>query len=174
MIHARHDPDLWRSSICNVKWFGFSNTKIKIKDIGGPRPKTGFENDSWTLYVEDIESTAARKAKHPLPPTEKPSWAPTSQRRGVDPPFSTRSQTPRSSGSIDYVTTPLKVEVKGSSPSQGSRFIERFRDSFTISRPPNNPTSFPREVDDHDKPIPLPRLSKWVSAEALRGFGVAH
>ncbi|KAG7092354.1 hypothetical protein E1B28_008714 [Marasmius oreades] len=168
MIHARHEPEVWRSSIYTIKWFGFSNVKIKTTDISGPRPKSGYENDSWTLYLEDIESTAARKARHTLSPSEKPAWAPISQRRGVDPPFMRRDKTPRSSVSTEHVTPPLKAEVKG-----GSRFIERICD-LTITRPPNNPTSFPSEVEDHDKPIPIPRISKWMSAEALKGFGVGH
>ncbi|KAL0569008.1 hypothetical protein V5O48_012960 [Marasmius crinis-equi] len=169
LIHSRLDPDIWRSSVYAVKWFGFANSRLKTSDVGIPRPKTGYGNDTWSQHLDDIESSAARKAKHPLPPTEKPAWAPTNARRGVDPPFSPRRDfSPRSSA--EDIIPPLKLETKESQKSAGSRFIERFRDSQNISRPPYKQTSFPREIDDHDQPIPLPRLSKWVSAEALRNF----
>ncbi|ESK96852.1 hypothetical protein Moror_6430 [Moniliophthora roreri MCA 2997] len=169
MSHSRVQRDIWTQSIYDITWFGFNNNRLKNSDISIPRPKTGFEDDSWTRHLEDIESTAARKAKHAPPPGEKPTWAPTNTRRGVDPPFIRRETSPRTSASQESITPPVKAEVKGQ--SVGSRFIERFRDSQTISRPPLHPTpTFAGEVHDHDLPIPKTRFSRWVRADELKPF----
>ncbi|KAK7043584.1 hypothetical protein VNI00_008195 [Paramarasmius palmivorus] len=167
MSHSRVQQEIWTSSIYDIRWFGFTNNRLKNSDIGVPRPKPGFENDSWTRYLDDIESTAARKAKHAPPPEEKPTWAPPNPRRGVDPPFIRREVSPRTSVSEESVALPAKAEVKGQ--TIGSRFIERFRDSQTISRPNNNAT-FAGEMHDHDLPIPKTRFSRWVRADQLNSF----
>jgi hypothetical protein len=66
-----------------------------------------------------------------------------------------------------------------------SRFIERFRESqlqpsaswwetpaqYGLQLTPHAEV-FPRKVDDHDVPIPLPRLSEWIRADAVRGIDV--
>ncbi|KAK7467018.1 hypothetical protein VKT23_004080 [Stygiomarasmius scandens] len=170
MTHMQGDADIWSKSIYSVKWFGFSSTKIGPSDVGVPRPKTGFEDDSWTTYLADIESSAARKARYPASDIEKAPWAPSNVRRGRDAPFQTparsdtdtsrqSSPTPRANDALPPL--PLRVEPKAS--AVGSRFIERFRESQRLSRA-GAFNFFPTEVDDHDLPIPLPRFSRWFQA----------
>jgi hypothetical protein len=69
---------------------------------------------------------------------------------------------------------------KSAKSEVGSRFIETFRESTLAksesSEPivanyqiPQNPLLL---VIDVDAPIPLPRLSEWVRADALKGISV--
>jgi hypothetical protein len=57
--------------------------------------------------------------------------------------------------------------VAGNKPF-GSRFVETFRESQTLSRSPN---PFQTHVDD-SKPIPLPRLSEWIRADEIKGINL--
>jgi hypothetical protein len=73
--------------------------------------------------------------------------------------------------------------------SESSRYVELFRESILPPIPtteldtdlyyrlPSSSTSrlanpFPLKVADNDKPIPLPRLSKWIRADEERGLNV--
>ncbi|KIK59762.1 hypothetical protein GYMLUDRAFT_261763 [Collybiopsis luxurians FD-317 M1] len=183
ITHVPFEAEIWNKPVHQVKWFGYTNSKLKSSNISGPRQMPGFENDSWTHYLEDIESSGARKARYPVPDNEKAPWAPTNVRRGRDSPFrmpvkregsepDTSSESSFSTGSrenADLPPLPLNIQVKGGKPV-GSRFIERFRESQTLSRPSASIVDFPREVDDHDKPIPLPRLSQWIRADMRKAF----
>lgn len=168
------EPDIWSKTMYTATWF-----PKDAMDTNEKAPvKRGFENDTWAVYLDKIESTAARKARHPAEDIEKASWAQNIEtRRGIDPPFARRdddssSNTSSARGSL-LPPLPLRVEVKGHQPGKsiGSRFIERFRESQIITRPG---PKFPSFVDDHDKPIPLPRLSQWLRADALQGEAVSH
>jgi len=181
MTHARFDEEIWGKPVHQVKWFGYTNSRLKSSDVGGPRQISGLENDSWSRYLVDIESSGRRAARYPVPDTEKAPWAPKIV-RGRDSPFRTRpdsfdgsdcesdtsSQSSFSTGPYEnpLPPRPLDVQIKGGKPG-GSRFVERFRESQTLSRPA---IEFPHEVDDHDKPIPKPRLSQWIRADAIRAF----
>ncbi|THU86428.1 hypothetical protein K435DRAFT_805118 [Dendrothele bispora CBS 962.96] len=162
MTHMQSDANIWSKSVYDIKWFGFSSVKLDASDVSSPRPKTGFEEDSWTMYLADIESSAGRKARYPPADHEKAPWAPTNVRRGRDAPFqapvnsdtqSSRQSSPTPRANDALPPLPLRVEPKA--PAVGSRFIERFR-SFHF---------FPNSVDDHDQPIPLPRFSRWIRAD---------
>jgi hypothetical protein len=185
MTHRRFEVDIWTKPVYQVKWFGYTNSRLKSSEISRPR---GLETDSWTRYLEDIESSGLRKARNPLPATEKAPWAPNNVRRGRDSPFrgpvnkppsnelssgfdsdtcsesSFPSSSPRNSNTL-LPPRPLNIPVKGK--TAGSRFIERFRESQTLSRPV---VEFPHEVEDHDKPIPKPRLSQWIRADTLKAL----
>jgi len=73
--------------------------------------------------------------------------------------------------------------------SEGSRYVELFRESILPPIPtteldtdlyyglPSSSTSgvanpFPLKLADNDKPIPLPRLSKWIRADEEKGINV--
>ncbi|KAJ4488113.1 hypothetical protein J3R30DRAFT_3400692 [Lentinula aciculospora] len=189
MTHARYEEDIWTKSVCQVKWFGYTNSRLRSTDVSNPRELPGLETDSWTRYLDDIESSGVRKARHPMPDNEKAPWAPTNVRRGRDSPFrgpikrenydssDTSSDSSFSVGareSAPLPPLPLNVQVKGGKPVQGSRFIERFRESQTLSRPNAPAVDFPHEVDDHDKPIPLTRLSQWIRADAIKAFATRY
>jgi len=184
MTHLQFEADIWTKPVHQVKWFGYANSRLKSSEISGPR---GEDKDTWTKYLEDIESSGARKARNPLVDTEKAPWAPSNVRRGRDQPFrnpmsrldsdtSSSSESDSEPSSPDssprirptfMPPLPLNIPVKGQNAGAGSRFIERFRESQTISRPV---VEFPHEIVDHDKPIPKPRLSQWIRADTLRAL----
>jgi hypothetical protein len=180
MTHTRFEAEIWTKPVYQVKWFGYTNSRLKSSDVGGPRSVPGMENDSWTRYLNDIESVGVPQARNPALDNEKAPWAPTNVRRGRDSPFRTpvKRESDNSDASSDSSFSigpresaplpplPLSVQVKGGKPI-GSRFIERFRESQMLSRP-----SAPAidQAYSHDKPIPRPRLSQWMSADTFRAF----
>ncbi|KAK0503150.1 hypothetical protein EDD18DRAFT_1136567 [Armillaria luteobubalina] len=194
VTHLYEHSSIWSKSVYTVPWF--RSTSPEVSSDGGSAhmvaAKLGYGNDSWSQYLGDIASTGDRKRKV----AEKTHWADKTQiRRGVDDPFVKRGDgstsadsSRRSSEEISSPTfqsprtppTPPRAESKPE--SIGSRFIERFRESRILARPGQSHFSiesfmtsgpaFPRDVEDHNKPIPLPRLSEWMRADAKKGINV--
>lgn len=143
--------------------------------------------DPYADYYDDIENSSARKSLHLVPgPIEKNAapWATNHVRRGVDLPFSrqpTSNSSNRSSPTVTASTLP-SYPNKSAKFENGSRFIEKFRESTLLARTESSEhfaskyqahqNSLPPLVLDVDAPIPLPRLSEWVRADALRGISV--
>ncbi|KAJ7109271.1 hypothetical protein C8R44DRAFT_281569 [Mycena epipterygia] len=172
MAHKPMYPEIWSASASSVDWFVHRTLNADSLD-----------DDSWTRYLSDIESSAARKQRFGTSPpdsgateklAEKAPWA-QNIRRGVDEPFALKPES--DAGSEVHSTAPsklnaalpflpLRVEVKGK--PTGSRFIERFRESQAIARSSKqfggDVAPFPHGVEDHNKPIPLPRWSSWIRA----------
>ncbi|KAK0450762.1 hypothetical protein EV421DRAFT_1774940 [Armillaria borealis] len=194
VTHSHEHSSIWSKSVYTVPWFR-STTPDASSDGGSSHTvaaKLGYGNDSWSQYLGDIASTGDRKRKV----AEKTHWADKTQiRRGVDDPFVKRSDdstsansSRRSSEEISSPTfqsprtPPAPPRAESKPQSIGSRFIERFRESRVLARPGQSHFSmesfmtsggaFPRDVDDHDKPIPLPRLSEWMRADAKKGITV--
>lgn len=173
-----------------VDWFNSSKAfqPQERADIWEEKPHE--EENPYSRYLDDIESTSSRKLKADISATDIPApWARVNNvRRGVDPPFATRdgggmsTQTsPRSMGEKTLPLTPIYMKMQSSKTAGtvGSRFIEKFRESRVLSRsetPAQYGTHFMTTdyppVVDHDLPIPLPRLSEWVRADALKGINV--
>lgn len=147
------------------------------------------DENPYSSYLDEIESTSARKKKHtPQPSSESAPWANNiPMKRGVDKPFSVTSAmpTPATTHASLPPTAPVPpLKVGGSmKTTSSSRFIERFRESRILSRfelpslygghfnsfsPPAQTQAFPPTILDHDKPIPKPRLSEWVRADDIR------
>ena len=189
--HSRYLPSIWCTSVYAVPWFSSDNVSTAP---GEPGVKALFdpENDTWTRYLADIAGTSERKRQHSVDtlekapntqnPVEKAPWAQGAGiRRGVDEPFMRRdddSSTNTSRTRVPLPERPARMEPT-KALSVGSRFIERFRESRILSRPGQShfscdsttsaATSFPQDVEDHDQPIPLPRLSQWMRADATKG-----
>ncbi|KAJ7098023.1 hypothetical protein B0H15DRAFT_823808 [Mycena belliarum] len=166
-VHKPMYPEIWSASASSVDWFVHRTLNAD-----------SLENDSWTRYLSDIESSAARKQRfaasqafesttneRPALP-EKAPWA-QNIRRGVDEPFALKPEpdTPSEARSLNAALPPLPLRVK--TKSVGSRFIERFRDSQMLPGGAKGTTPFPQRVEDHDKPIPLPRWSSWIRADSV-------
>jgi hypothetical protein len=131
--------------------------------------KPGFENDSWTLYLEKIQHPGLGKFSEQFNDVEKAPWAASMSgniRRGVDQPFARRSDETAVERPESLALPPLPLRVEPKEKPAGSRFIERFRESQLLSR---GASPFASHIQDHDQPIPLPRLSQWISAESLKG-----
>ncbi|KAF8163207.1 hypothetical protein B0H34DRAFT_794941 [Crassisporium funariophilum] len=188
MAHKRVYPDIWKRTVYGVEWFGgheeLPSKEKSITDFCRKIPRV--DDDPYFDHYEDIESTSARKRHYPLRDSIGASapWASAPVRRGVDPPFATRPTTrsDRSSPTTLNVPLPSFPDKSAGSSHTSTRFIEKFRESSVLARSETSgqftthhharQDSFPPSVADIDSPIPLPRLSEWVRADALKGIDV--
>jgi len=175
MAHKHLYSDIWRRSVYGIVWFGPSH---KISSKGNDTDRLNVDN------YEDIENSSARKQPHLIsPPIENtPPKTMNSIRRGVDAPFSRKQDSTGSNSSSRMASTIALPSYpdKSAKSENASRFIETFREStmsarsesfahFVANQFPKDP--FPLDID---APIPLPRLSEWVGADALKGISVSH
>lgn len=172
MAHIRLHPNIWMASIYSVEWFKSPASYPTEKD-----GRTSDSNDdSWSRYMGDVEASR-NQCGHKAP------WA-RNIRRGIDAPFERRDRSSSSPTSPSTTATPLPIAPLKVQPRSiaGSRFIEKFRESQIVSRS-ETPSQygmhfssrvdpFPPRVEDHDLPIPLPRLSEWIRADAIKGINV--
>ncbi|KAF8078047.1 hypothetical protein FPV67DRAFT_1404699, partial [Lyophyllum atratum] len=170
MVHVRPFPDIWTKTVYSIDWF-------RIPDCEKGDNSSHSDADSWARYMKDIEA-----ARNHVDNSTKAPWA-RNIRRGIDAPFK-RSNTSSAATSPSTALTslpvaPLRVQSR---TIAGSRFLEKFRDSSRITRSeslsqfatqsPTQSGPFPPRVDNHDLPIPLPRLSEWIRADAINGISV--
>ncbi|KAF7304798.1 hypothetical protein MKEN_01193900 [Mycena kentingensis (nom. inval.)] len=165
--HSVYLPEIWSSSAHSVQWFVHKEIDAKT-------------DDSWTRHLKDIEAEGEKRQPFSLDIAmeqaalaqaqatlhDKAPWA-QDIRRGVDVPFSptptsTPPATPNTDAALDAELPPLPLRVKAKTAAVGSRFLERFRDSWIPART----SPFPTIIADHDKPIPIPENTKWVRADA--------
>ncbi|KIY64229.1 hypothetical protein CYLTODRAFT_493277 [Cylindrobasidium torrendii FP15055 ss-10] len=197
LSHGRDLPTIWITSIYAVPWF---NPNC-IEYVGQPGTKELLDpdNDTWTRYLANIASSADTDCEK----AEKTHWSQSIDiKRGIDSPFMLRDDE-RLSAVSSFQNRPQRPPRPPTQAlSIGSRFVERFRDSRVLSRPPAPPPvpamrshfsidtestglgrqtmmSFATDVADHDKPIPLPRHSQWLRADLTkstvsRAATVAH
>lgn len=175
MAHKHLYSDIWKRSVYGIEWFGQSH---KIFSKGNDTGRLNVDNH------EDIEKSSTQKQPYLIsPPIEHtPPEATNSIRRGVDTPFS-RKQDRTGSNDLLRMTSTMSLPSypkRRAKSENGSKFIETFREStllartesfaqFVANKVPNDPYPFPLDVDE---PIPLPRLSEWVRADALKGISV--
>ncbi|KAF8921400.1 hypothetical protein CPB85DRAFT_1450891 [Mucidula mucida] len=194
MSHSRQLPSIWCTSIYAVPWFTVELGE-KAAFLGdAPRSISNPENDSWARYVAQIANSSGRKRQYSVDSIEKGEpqdiekapWAQNADiRRGRDSPFTVRDDDSSTNSSRTRITLPERPAAPvPATPSStaGSRFIERFRESRMLTRQGKSHfsmdsdisaiTPFPRDIDDHDQPIPLPRLSEWMRADAKKGVSV--
>ncbi|OJA14877.1 hypothetical protein AZE42_00805 [Rhizopogon vesiculosus] len=106
----------------------------------------------------------------------RPAWAKQLQldtRRGVDQPFSTRGISP-SGYSPEVPTPPPKARAKqapGPKDLKSAQIYElqlarNSSESACSTLTLQTPTIFPKKIADPDLPIPRPRLSEWIPADA--------
>lgn len=173
LAHRRAYPYIWSQSPYDIDWFSFTGNDGNIIT----------PSKRWTRYLDDTEDLASEKGKKPSSIASKAPWAQAKNvRRGIDSPFSKKANT-----ETTPTTMPLRFQPKAApqasqrTPS-GSRFIEPFRESRMLSRPESTSNfhshhtsrvaPFPPTLSDHDLPIPLPRLSEWIRADAINGINV--
>lgn len=173
MSHTQMCPDIWSETVFSVNWFNHRDTILSLEKGG-------------EMSASDIDGVMASKSCLKLSDDcEKAPWAQgTNIRRGIDSPF--KQPSPLSSARSSRVTTPTSLPVAPlriqARSTAGSRFIEKFRESKILSRSEtpsqyglhfeNRVAPFPPRVEDHDLPIPLPRLSEWIRADAINGINV--
>ncbi|KAF9456527.1 hypothetical protein BDZ94DRAFT_1275426 [Collybia nuda] len=172
--HIRVHPNVWFETILTVNWFNQYDMTL-WPEKGDKVAGSGL----GTWY------TAPKTPLDSSHDCEKAPWAQaTNIRRGVDSPFkrpNLSSAAPNSCSTtlISLPVAPLRIQARNPA---GSRFIEKFRESKILSRSgtpsqyglhfENRVAPFPPRVDDHDLPIPLPRLSEWICADAINDINV--
>jgi len=170
LTHRRAYDDIWSQSPYDINWFYQDGGKVSIVHPSADS-KSHQVTDSWSRFMNDDVECAAVKKRGPSPMIQKAPWAENQKvRRGVDDPFAKKPE-----ASLPLTTPPLRIQPKAASQdasSDRSRFAERFCEPRTLSRPQSPPqfnhaARFPDTVHDHDLPIPLPRLSKWMKADAV-------
>jgi len=181
--HMRAQPGIWSLAVSSVPWFTRCNPDAHPED----------SHQCHCSKKGDIEAPSDIRQVG-VGPGAQPPWAQRLHiRRGVDRPFApnkSTSSTSSSQSSPDTDTVPLlpppdaPTQQSRLSQPEGSRFIERFQESQLQPSAPwwETPSQyvqftphtdvFPRKIDDHDLPIPLPRLSKWIRADAVRGINI--
>ncbi|KAH9484238.1 hypothetical protein JR316_0003718 [Psilocybe cubensis] len=193
LVHKDSYPHIWRQTVYTIDWFGQNraspNKDKVVRDFFQTKPYSDDE-DPYSAFYEDIESTSGRKKAYPIRDSieESTPWAPTNIRRGIDHPFA-RPQGSASSTRTSPTLNPIAhTSFDLSFPSfpdrtagvgvAGSRYVEKFRESGVLARSESpaqytthyhaHKSSFPLSVTDDDKPIPLPRLSEWIRADPIR------
>lgn len=180
MSHIQVCPDIWSETVFSVNWFNHHDMTL-CPEKGGETLGSGI--DAWPRYVDGVATS--KSCLSLSDDYEKAPWAQsTNIRRGVDSPF--KQPSPLSSARSSRATTPTSLPVAPlriqARSTAGSRFIEKFRESKVLSRSEtpsqyglhfeNRVAPFPPRVEDHDLPIPLPRLSEWIRADAINGISV--
>jgi len=172
LAHITAYPDIWHRSADSVNWFDLC-----------PQASPKSEEDTWTRYLNEIDSSSSRKKKFPIDDAEKAPWATRDIRRGVDDPFTKRDDTTPAVPTLPTVPQPAQTKDTQSAKSVRSRFIERFCESKAVSRPDSvsyygmhfvsQEGPFPSKVENQDLPIPIPRrLSDWIRADKCKGITV--
>ncbi|KAG9226401.1 hypothetical protein CCMSSC00406_0003280 [Pleurotus cornucopiae] len=152
-VHMPSYPAIWDDTVYKFPWFlhpdGTYQPYVRQRKTD---EETGDASSPTSI------ATHGTRRRFTLDP---PSWAKAlNVRRGRDSPFATsgvRSGTPSmvpSSVTVAPLVPPkdLRIKVPPTPSREGS--------------------PFPDSVDNQDIPIPLPRLSAWIRADAIRGITV--
>jgi hypothetical protein len=173
MAHSRVQADIWNETVCSVQWF--NERSVPTSSM---KSDEHSESDlvSRSRPMDDLESSRKLTADR-----EKAPWAQSNDiRRGVDMPFKIQGPTlpVQPSASTAIISLPIVPLNAQGRDTVGSRFIEKFRESQWTTRSETairgfiSEDPFPSKVDNHDLPIPLPRLSEWIRADAVKGINV--
>lgn len=193
--HVYFMPSLWTTPVSAVPWFNITDSALYPATISfPPRPLSSTsiataESDSSCDVSKFIAETWEKLSKvegrvvEPSNPilrgsssisSARPVWAKQLQsktRRGVDQPFATRSLSP--SGYSPKVPSPLPKaharQMTGSNDLKSAQTCSELQLTGNLSRStltPQTPTVFPKKIADPDLPIPRPRLSEWIPADA--------
>ncbi|TFK29840.1 hypothetical protein FA15DRAFT_608654 [Coprinopsis marcescibilis] len=187
LAHRTVVPDIWGETIYTVNWFYADSTSPIQLPIGESRwEKEYSKSHSRVGSLDDLESGSLRQ-KHFSIDRSTDVVAPWAQeknhKRGVDSPFSVSKPLADSPAyatkTLPLVPSSYRLSTPRTSLSP-SRFVERFRESRILSRnetpsqfgkhliKKDGGPSFPTTIADHDRPIPLPRLSEWVKADVWK------
>lgn len=176
-MHAQTCHDIWSASVYAVPWFvtyGISATPlVKVPDSTKELPpdssRASRASKDLSKPDDDVEAVLP-KVSVPSNMTLdiiSPPWVKNQGgRRGVDPPF---------------VTKEPSLSVPAARPRPPKPGVTRYFELSWFSRKsqvapavtPQTPGGiFTRATGDEDAPIPLPRLSEWIRADAEKGINV--
>jgi len=177
IIHAKPLPGMWSVAVRVVPWF-VPGGGLPAKKLPEPKAQStksrpvSFSGSEVSVQLSkpnnDVEAalpnveTSARITDFISAP-----WAKNrAGRRGIDPPFFTK-------GNNDNDSVP---EARPR-PPRATRYFElswfRPKSQAQPAVTPQTPGGvFGRAPGDEDDPIPLPRLSEWIRADAEKGINV--
>ncbi|KAH7914985.1 hypothetical protein BJ138DRAFT_1132965 [Hygrophoropsis aurantiaca] len=194
--HVNEYPNIWSTSVAQVPWFTENNgPRISIaKDSfhtlsrkASSSSTSSEESCAVTRYIQDRWEKLSGIESQTIPSnpllfsrdrlsvdSKRPNWAQQFQtRRGIDQPFARRpAQSPVAPA------LPPKSRPRVISTPRDSNYAEVCRESDVLSQYspevliPQTSTIFPPKQADPDLPIPLPRLSEWIRADAIKGITV--
>jgi len=186
IIHTTAYEGIWVISVYSAPWFEFGSDHPSLRSKSPSSTRSDLEKDDGTWRTTWVAGPWARKFLG---------------RRGVDKPFATQSDLydvdgqspprmpPKAKAKIpelpryldlhhevkpqgDSQLPPFRPLLLQSSNSMQTRIYDKFRRA-----PPPPPLDLTRnfrtkEPEDDDEPLPLPRLSEWIRADAARGVNV--
>lgn len=181
IMHAQTFHDVWSVSVYAVPWFGVNppvaarKAPITVLDISAPMKDASADSEVSSRISrempkpgEDVEA-ALPKISDPISVSLNLISAPWAigklGRRGVDPPFATKDS--------DSSVPPARPRPPR--PGVVTRYFELSWFSRKSQVQPNPQTpggAFTRTPGNEDAPIPLPRLSEWIRADAAKGINV--
>ncbi|KAJ8457044.1 hypothetical protein ONZ45_g18473 [Pleurotus djamor] len=152
-VHLPVYPEVLQSTVYKFPWFDNSGDAI-VHRVSPDLEKGVIQVDvaSWTKRTKTLDP---------------PSWAAALKvRRGKDDPFARHQTTPSSSG---VSTVAPSVPDKDDYYRPTAPTPKGVKSPIT---PSHHDSPFPAAVEDQDIPIPLPRLSSWIRADARNGITV--
>jgi hypothetical protein len=192
--HVYFLPALWKMPVTAVPWFNLADSipvSFPSRPLSEISSSTWAEEDGSSCkiskYIADTWERLHRAEGRVIEPSKpilfsrnrlsinstQPAWAKQLElqtRRGVDQPFLTQRLLPSSSPKVPL--PPPKARAREVSGPNDSKFVETFMDlqldknKSCSTLTPQTPTIFPKRIADPDLPIPRPRLSEWIPADA--------
>ncbi|KAG1782730.1 hypothetical protein EV702DRAFT_398776 [Suillus placidus] len=191
--HVYFLPTLWKMPVTAVPWFNLADS---IPVSFPSRPLSEISSSTWTesgssckisKYIANTWERFSRVEGRVIEPSKpilfsrnspsinstRPAWAKRLElqtRRGVDQPFLTQRLSPSSSPKVP--PPPPKARAREVSGLNDFKYAETFmelqldKNTSCSTLTPRTPTIFPKRIADPDLPIPRPRLSKWIPADA--------
>jgi len=193
--HSGAYPKIWSTTVYAIPWFDYADDKdrknVSEQNLGDHASehrsswnnRSGQDNaESGSINNAEAEAEAEKTDELPNLPV-RPSI-----RRGIDNPFR-RVDRPLSKRFIPPLRLNLSPEARmqrnGFARADGSQNVETIRNSQVPVSPSQSDMSyygehgqlegvprvgsFPVGVDDHEKPLPLPKLSEWIRADRVLG-----
>ncbi|KAF8844580.1 hypothetical protein BDN67DRAFT_725131 [Paxillus ammoniavirescens] len=190
--HATCLPSIWTTPVSAVPWFGPvaappQLTAQKHSKALSASSSASEESCPITAYIAERWQKLSGIERQSVPSgpilflkgrqsfdSTRPAWARQEKaRRGIDNPFSRVPPT-------IPLPPPPRAQPKKVVVPRDSHYVEVCRQSEmnknnsssnSISTP-QTATAFPNKISNPDLPIPLPRLSEWIRADAARGVTV--
>lgn len=186
--HVYFLPTLWKKPVTAVPWFNLADSM----PVSFPsRPLSEISSSTWaesgsscniSKYITDTWERLYRVEGRVIEPSKpilfsrncpsidstRPAWAKQLElqtRRGVDQPFLTQRVSP-SSSSPKVPLPPPKARAREVSGPNDFKYAKTLQPDKSQSYSTLTPTIFPKRIADPDLPIPRPRLSEWIPADA--------
>jgi len=183
ITHSTSLPSIWTTPVSAVPWFGSGAAPSAARTRSKAFLSPGEESCAVTKYIAErweklsgIEHQSSGPilfsiGRQSTIDSARPAWARRQKtRRGLDNPFTKPS--PLCEEQPAAPPPPPRTHLKETVAPRDSHYVEVCRQSDSSSALTlQTPTVFPKTTDP-DLPIPLPRLSEWIHADAAKEIAV--